>query len=142
MSGNSKRYRTQWSAQFYAAAELTRRGYLAALTLGNAPVVDLLVQSPGGVAFQVDLKGLSSKNFWLVRERPAKPDLFFILVYLPSDVMQPPQFFIVPSATLVAEMTKLRERTIVSGRDWNEAGAGINWGTGLQFRDRWDYLPG
>lgn len=32
------RYRTQWLTQLYTAAELTRRGYLLSLTLGNAPV--------------------------------------------------------------------------------------------------------
>jgi hypothetical protein len=58
MNPNSKRYKTQWAAQFYAAAELTRRGYLVSLTLGNAPVADLLAVSPSGKHFMVDVKGL------------------------------------------------------------------------------------
>lgn len=141
MSGNSKRYRTQWAAQFYAAAELTRRGYLAALTLGNAPVTDLLVQSPARAAFRVDVKGLSSKNFWLIRERPAEEDLYFVLVYMPPAHAEPPQLFVLSSAQLMAEVRTLRERTVASGRQWNESGSGINWGTGLQFRDCWQCLP-
>jgi hypothetical protein len=33
MASPSKRYQTRWAAQFYVAAELTRRGYLVALKL-------------------------------------------------------------------------------------------------------------
>ena len=62
MSRLSKRYQTQWAGQFYVAAELTRRGYLVSLTLGNAPVVDLLVVSPDGEHFGVDVKGQSTRK--------------------------------------------------------------------------------
>ena len=65
MASNAQatRYKTQWATQFYAAAELTRRGYLVSLTFGNAAVSDLHVQSPDGVLFTVDVKGQSSRNF-------------------------------------------------------------------------------
>jgi hypothetical protein len=71
-------YRTQWAAQFIAAAELTRRGCIVALKLGNAPATDLLVQSPGGRPFSVDVRGLAGRNWWLVSERtdhPGRPRL-------------------------------------------------------------------
>ena len=49
MSSQRKKYQTQWASQFFAAAELIRRGDQVALTLGNAPVTDLLVVSPEGI---------------------------------------------------------------------------------------------
>lgn len=61
--GQKTRFSTRWSAQFYVAAELTRRGYLVSLTLGNALFADPLVVSPAGVHFMVDVKGQSTRNF-------------------------------------------------------------------------------
>src|SRR4030042_2373656 len=94
------RYRTQWAAQFFAAAELTRRGYLVSLTFGNAPVSDLLVKSPNGKQFTVDVKGQSTKNFWLIQPRVLNPEHFFILVFLPQQNL-PPQHFIMSSDELM-----------------------------------------
>lgn len=82
MGVQAKRYRTQWASQFFVAAELTRRGYLVSLTFGNAPVADLLVVSPSEREFMVDVKGQSTKNFWLFQRRERREDLFFVLVYL------------------------------------------------------------
>jgi len=57
-----KKYFTQWASQFYVAAELVRRGYLVSLSFGNAPVVDLLVQSPKGILFTIDVKGQTTTD--------------------------------------------------------------------------------
>ena len=43
MEKTLKRYCVQWAAQFFVAAELTRRGYIVSFTLGNAPETDLHV---------------------------------------------------------------------------------------------------
>ncbi len=139
-SAPGARYRTQWAAQFFAAAELTRRGYLVSFTLGNAPEVDLQVMSPGGRHFLIDVKGLASKNFWLIRERPAREGLFYVLVYLPP-APEPPQFFILSSETAMAEAATLRLKTLAAGKTWAESGAGLNWGTARLFSDRWNLLP-
>ena len=100
MSPVRKQFFTQWAAQFYAAAELTRRDYLVSLTLGNAPEADLIVRSPGGTHFEVDVKGLALTNPWLIQERPARPDLYFVLVHLPP-LDAAPEFFIASSAEIM-----------------------------------------
>lgn len=141
MSTNQRRYRTQWAAQFYAAAELTRRGYLASFTLGNAPIIDLVVVSPNDKQrFMVDVKGLSSKNFWLVREHEPQDDLFYILVYLPSD-FQPPNFYIMTSKDMAKEINTLKKQTIDAGKTWTGRGTGINWGAALPYKDQWNLFP-
>jgi len=136
----AKRYHTQWSAQFFAAAELTRRGYLVSLTLGNAPAIDLVVVSPKGTHFAVDVKGLSSPNFWLIAERLCQPDLYFMLVHVPASDDHP-DFYILRSESVMTEIAKLRQQTLDSGKKWVESGAGLNWGAALPFKDRWDLLP-
>lgn len=140
MGVRGKRYFTQWAAQFYAAAELTRRCYFVSLTLGNAPDCDLVVRSPEGTHFEIDVKGLSSRNFWLIREREPRSDLYFMLVYLPPTPTAP-EFFIVSSAELMKAIADLRQQTIATGKNWAASGAGINWGTGLAFKDCWHNLP-
>ncbi len=141
MGADRKRYRTQWAAQFFAAAELTRRGYLVSFTLGNAPVVDLMAVSPSGTHFEIDVKGLSSKNFWLVQEREPRDDLFYILVYLPPDY-HPPNFYIFTSKVLMENIRAQKTQTLESGKKWIDSGAGINWRTALEYQDRWDLFPG
>jgi hypothetical protein len=133
------RYKTQWASQFYAAAELTRREYLVALTFGNAPVSDLLVQSPSGNHFTVDVKGQSTKNFWLTQPRPSNPDHYFILVYLPKDY-EKPKYFIISSDELMRKREEYKNRVIHKGRYRDDLG-GINWSTAFDYEDKWDSLP-
>lgn len=109
MAGQQGRYQTQWAAQFYAAAELTRRGYLVSLTLGNAPVADLLAISPKGAQFEIDVKGQATKNFWLLQRRsPDRKLLFYVLVYFPRN-NQIPEFFVLTSSEAMRHREEYRE---------------------------------
>jgi hypothetical protein len=139
-STQSKKYQTQWAAQFHAAAELTRRGYLVALTHGTAVEADLLVVSPGGQQFMIDVKGLSSPNFWLIRERPARADLYYVLVYLPAN-FDPPISHVASSAEVMARVAEIREKAQSTNANWNPSGSGLNWRDALPFLGRWDILP-
>lgn len=60
-------HRTQWAARFAVASELCKRGYQVALTMGIHPVADLMVVSPKGVPFLIDVKGQYRKHPWPVR---------------------------------------------------------------------------
>ena len=134
------RYRTQWATQFFAAAELTRRGYLVSLTFGNAQVADLLVQSPNGNHFTVDVKGQSSKGFWLIQQRrPSLPDHYFILVYLPKNG-EPPKYYILRSEELMKKREEYKQYVLPKGRYRDHLG-GINWTTAFQYENNWGALP-
>jgi hypothetical protein len=85
-------HQTQWTAQFAVASELSKRGYQVALTLGNHPTVDLMVVSPSGKHFLVDVKGQYSRNFWPVKRAPKRDDLFYVLAYVPDSAAN--QFFV------------------------------------------------
>jgi len=140
MSRQDKVYQTQWASQFYAAAELTRRGYQVAFTLGNAKDVDLMVISPKKAQFKVDVKGQSSRNFWLGQRRGDDPNLYFILVYIPG-VGKPPQFFILRCAEMMAKREEYQRYIEAKGGKYRDDLGGMNWGTALAYEDRWEVFP-
>jgi hypothetical protein len=139
MAGQRRTYQTQWAAQFFAAAEFARRGYLVALTLGNAQRADLLVESPTGHRFSVDVKGLSTHNWWLTRERDDHPD-YYILVHVPEP-SKSPEYFLLTGAEMAAEMDLVKQSALAKGQVWTGRGSGILWSTGTKYGDRWKVLP-
>jgi hypothetical protein len=140
MNGQRKKYQTQWASQFFAAAELTRRGYQVALTLGNAPVTDLLVVSPEGKYFQVDVKGQSTRSFWLIQNRTIEENLFFIMVYLPKDNL-PPQYCLLSCSQIMAERDTYRQHVEQIGTKYRDDLGGMNWSVAFRYKDNWDILP-
>jgi hypothetical protein len=138
-TAQATRYKTQWSTQFYAAAELTRRGYLVSLTFGNASITDLLVQSPGGVKFTVDVKGQSKRSFWLVQRREKDSDHYFILVYLPPEFAAP-RYFVLSSDELMHRREEYEQLSKSRGKYRDDLG-GMNWTTVYEYEDCWDALP-
>jgi len=85
-------HQTQWAAQFAVASELCKRGYEVAFTMGNHPTVDLMVISPSGIQFLVDVKGQYRPNFWPVSQKKKRDRLFYVLAFVPDDGKN--QFFI------------------------------------------------
>lgn len=94
LDAQPRRHQTQWAAQFAVASELCKRGYEVAFTSGHTtPIADLMVVSPmSKEMFLVDVKGLYRKNPWLIKRKPQRANLFYILAYVPAD--EPNQFFI------------------------------------------------
>jgi hypothetical protein len=133
------KYKTQWATQFYAAAELTRRDYIVSLTFGNAAIADLHVQSPKGHLFTVDVKGQSTKSFWLIQRRGVLKNHFFILVYLPPELAQP-RFFILSSVELMQRRDDYEQQSIARGK-YRDSLGGMNWSTAHEYEDRWSVLP-
>ncbi|MHC4716931.1 MAG: hypothetical protein ACYS5V_08180 [Planctomycetota bacterium] len=132
-------YQTQWASQFFVAAELCRRGYMVALTLGNAPRTDLMATSPSGRCFRVEVKGQATKSFWLIRRHPVDEDHFYVLVFIPK--AGPPDFFVLTCEELQALREEYAVRKRSEGAYRDELG-GFNWTTPREHRDRWDKLPG
>jgi hypothetical protein len=138
-------HRTQWAAQFAVASELCKRGYEVAFTMGNHPSVDLLVNSPNQVAFSVDVKGLYKKNFWAVRAKKARHNLFYILAFVPDEGQN--QFFILTqdavNKEIEADLTVARTRAAAQGRSAEKIGnfTGMTWGRAEAHKSAWKILP-
>jgi hypothetical protein len=138
------KHQTQWAAQFAVASELCKRGYEVALTMGNHPLIDLMVKSPNGRPFFVDVKGQYKPNFWPVRRKETRAKLFYVLALVPDDA--PNQFFIL-TQDQVNEGIRI---------DWEHARAlrkakglrgepgdfpGIQRKFAQRFEDAWTALP-
>ncbi len=133
----AKAQRTQWTAQFLAASELVRAGYVVSFTMGNrTPIADLMVGRPDATSlFWVDVKGLSSNNAWLIRRREAIESLFYILVRV-GDRRDKDIFFILTHRQindLIDESHRLYP---------NDPTDGFGWKYPAPYRDQWSILPG
>ena len=103
-----------------------------------------MVRSPGGTSFDVDVKGQYTKSFWVVKPKPLRESLFYILAFVPDG--KPNQFFVLSQAQMTDEIDRFRDdsrkRRTGNGLSIDKIGLmpGIAWPTGQKFQD-WDVLP-
>ena len=140
-------HQTQWAAQFAVASELCKRGYQVALTMGNHPVIDLMVVSPKGTHFIVDVKGLhKGPNFWRMREKEEKQQLFYVFALVPSDTDKPNQFFVLTQRQanegIRTDWKEAVARRKAKGRSGDPADVtGVTWKYAEQHNGDWKALP-
>jgi hypothetical protein len=136
-----KRYQsghfTQWAAQFAVASELCKRGYEVSLTMGNTtPIADLMVVSPKGEMFLIDVKGLYRRNPWLVKRKRVQANLFYVLAFVPKG--EPNQFFILrqneANLLINSELKRLK-------RPDDYPVTGFLWTHVSKHENKWDKLP-
>jgi hypothetical protein len=138
-------HRTQWAAQFAVASELCKRGYEVALTMGNHPTSDLLVNSPNEVAFSVDVKGLYKKNYWAVKAKKPKPNLFYVFAFVPDEGQN--RFFILTqervNIEIEVDLVKARTNAVAKGKSGENIGnfTGISWRQAEAYENAWSVLP-
>ncbi len=111
--------------------------------MGNHPSVDLLVNSPNQVAFSVDVKGLYKKNFWAVRAKAIKHNLFYILALVPNEGQN--RFFILTqeqvNREIEADLTVARSRAVAKGKSGVGNFPGMTWGQAEPSENAWNILP-
>ena len=97
------------AGEYFVAAELSRRGYIASVTLRNSKGVDILcsnAEASRTVGIQVKTnQGRGAE--WVLNKKIEDyfaDNLFYIFVSL-NDNRSPPDYFVVPSKT-VAEFAK------------------------------------
>jgi hypothetical protein len=140
-------HQTQWAAQFAVASELCKRGYEVALTMGNHPIVDLMVISPKGRPFLIDVKGLYKPNFWSVREKKKTHDnLFYVFAYAPSDTEKDNRFFILSESQVIVGIRVDWDKAIAQRKAKGLSGEpgdikGVQWKFAQRYEDCWKTLP-
>lgn len=97
------------AGEYYVAAELSRNGFMASITLRNNESVDIHASHPSSekiFKIQVKTKQYKANRYPLSEkaETRSEPNLFYVFVNL-RDKLQRPEFFIVPSKE-VAQATK------------------------------------
>ena len=118
------------------AGELSRRGYLVAITMGHAKAIDLFVKTQKDT-IKIDVKAGQYTTSWPIKD--VEEDLYYVFVYLhkreniikndTNGISTPPEYFIVPGR----EAKKL----IVH---WKKI-PGIPYKSLKKYREKWDMLP-
>src|SRR5581483_7039323 len=126
-------HRTQWTAQFAVASELCKLGYEVAFTMGNHPSVDLMVHSPHQKAFLIDVKGLYKKNYWAIKAKIAKENLFYVLAFVPDNDHN--RYFILTQAQVNEEIEA--DRAVARARGVSETVTGIPWRRAESYEGAW-----
>lgn len=95
------------AGEYFVAAELSRHGFIASITLRNSKGIDILAASEDAsftVGIQVKTNNLGSTS-WILNEKCEQlkdPGIFYVFVKL-NKIGEIPDFFILPSTT-VAEI--------------------------------------
>jgi hypothetical protein len=87
------------AGEFLVAGELLRRNMTAAVTYGNAKKADVVAVS-GRSAVPIEVKTTREPKWVIGNKVPEPDDLIWVLVYLPYNEKQPPEFFVLRSAEL------------------------------------------
>lgn len=92
------------AGEYYVAAELSRRGYLAAITLRNSEGVDILASNQSGdKLISIQAKTTQNKRKWILNQKIEKEgaeNKYVVFVNIPADVSVQPEYFIVSSKSL------------------------------------------
>jgi hypothetical protein len=106
--------------------------------MGNtAPIADLMVVSPSQrEMFLVDVKGLYRANPWIIKRKPARANLFYVLAFVPTGAAN--EFYVLRQqqvdVLLNSELRRLN-------RPDDYPMTGFLWKQAQQFRDAWNVLP-
>lgn len=123
----------------YALYELARRGYVVQFTDSRFPEEDLLVVSPTGFHFGIDVKAQRTKNFWRMREPSVSAQFFYFLTYIDAENGNP-DLYILPSSEMNKLWHEYKDRMVANGAKEDNIW-GVNWATPKPFKDNWSCLP-
>ena len=107
------------SGEYFVAAELSRRGYIASITLKNTKGIDILVSNEEAsktVAIQVKTNS-SERKAWVLNEKAEEykgPALYYVFVNLKNKVDVRPDFHIVPSEVVANYIKKEHDEWLLT----------------------------
>lgn len=136
------------AGEYFVAAELTRRGYIASITLRNTRGVDILcsnMDASRSVGIQVKTNRHSNRA-WMLNKKSENyfaDNLFYVFVNL-NDNKKEPDYFIVPSKTVALytknshiAWLKLTDR---KGNEHKDSNLRKFIDSEEQYKDRWEIL--
>jgi hypothetical protein len=103
------------SGEYFVAAELSRRGYVASVTLRNTKGIDILVTNAGAtrsVGIQVKTNRVKRKDWMLDQKAEGYQanDLFYVFVNL-HGLGQLPDYYVVPSEVVAGSVTRDHQKS-------------------------------
>ena len=135
------------SGEYFVAAELSRRGYVASLTLRNTRGIDVLVSNADAtksVGIQVKTcQGL--KPAWLLNvkaEADSAENLFYVFVCMPD--RGAPSFYVVPREVVAKQVRHSHRQWLATpgrgGRQHRDNPNRLFGDPSGDYKDRWDLL--
>lgn len=118
------------AGEYFVAAELSKRGWAVAMTIGNAKAIDLFVEKGRRTAnIQVKCISLRKHVGWPMTKSKVWSNVLYVFVCL-NDPGKPPCFFIATPSEVRPRVKQYRTRGILNYGSINSP----------QFRDRWDKI--
>ena len=135
------------SGEYFVAAELSRRGYVASVTLRNTKGIDILasnVNATKSVGIQVKTKQGTGKDWVLNKkvESQTATNLFFVFVRLNG--LKTAEYYIVPRTDVAAFARKFHDQWLSGkrrdGKPRKDGDMRKFSDLDGRYRDRWDLL--
>jgi len=136
------------SGEYFVAAELSKRGYIASITLRNTKGIDILATaSVAEKTARIQVKTSQGKRRdWILNKKAESyyaPDLFYIFVALKS-LTERPDYFIVPSKTVALFVKERHQKWLDTpgkkGQQHNDSDMRIFVDVDEKYLERWDLL--
>ncbi len=126
---------TGLAGEFFVAAELAKRNFQVALTIGNAKSIDLFATNQEtGKIFEIEVKALGTKpNSFTLPINCLQKNKIFIFVYLNGYDVQP-DFYILKGVEIIKDMHHFYGASITTDRQT------INYGPLKVHRSAWTKL--
>jgi hypothetical protein len=118
------------AGEYFVAAELYRRGYTVAMTLGNAKAIDLFAERDGRTV-NVQVKAIAKKQNvgWPMMRDKVLPGIVYVFVCL-NEPPTAPTYFIATSDEALAKVKQYATRGIID----------LTTLRSDAFVDRWDKI--
>jgi hypothetical protein len=141
------------AGEYFVAAELSRRGWIATITLKNAPNIDVMATRPDGsrtVNIQVKTRAAGNRKGWVFNKRllvPAPGPNFYIAFVDLKGQNENPDYYLIPK-NLFAEPAEKRHRKWVgepgrSGRLHRDNAIRVfvpsEWPKLERYHNNWDF---
>lgn len=109
---------THLAGEYFVAAELSKRGFNVAMTVGNAKKVDLIIEDDE-VTLPVQVKAIALKRFvgWPIKLGSSySKNLIFVLVVL-GKIDESPKYYILDGNEVTTLTKKYKSRAILNVGD-------------------------
>jgi hypothetical protein len=143
----SEKYHLSLAGEFYVAAELQRQGVHASVTYGNAKRADIVALSQSGTrAIVIEVKSTGQRSWVIGGTLPESSEKPWVLVYLPSNFRQSPEFFVLTQEQIHNILAPKHEEYKKSylkkhGREFGGKGVyTLDYNKAKEFVNRWDTI--
>lgn len=136
------------TGEYFVAAELSQRGYIASITLRNTRGIDILASNANAskqVGIQVKTNKYN-KPVWLLNEKAEDyfaENLFYVFVCLKS-LNEHPDFYVVPSVIVAKYIKRTHHEWLVTpgkrGQQRNDSSMRNFRDLDGKYKDKWKLL--